>query len=443
MDEEQPKKKITLNNFFEQIVEIDKVANMALSNSNMVQSQLSAVQMDLKRLIESLQVNFDSGVQNVQNQINEVTNVIVQEQEIKKSETDALEEQIFAQEDQLQKQVKGKKTTSSDGNLIQQAMSSVKNKAKSNLLAAGLFGGSFLLAGLKPPKSNKVKDKEKDNQDDNKSLGFTGFTEENVGDDAFGFGSPFDTDLGIGDDAFGFGSFDTTEIIKNVINEKNNNEKSGDVSVKQQLLLTLEERANEIDDEIKLNKELLLEKDVSSITAERKTIEEAINNLKLDKNDNKFGGNDYLQKLIKDKNIKINSNEGITSILNDKTNIEPILNNESISGDLTTIKVDGEEYPRGLGGLGYNPFGPEGGSTYGDSRYDPYSFINENNSNNSKVIDGGTTIIEGGTEVVNEPVIGNQRGEVIADSPSLKTANSPVTAIALSESNSIKNLSIV
>ena len=103
MDEEQPKKKITLNNFFEQIVEIDKVANAALTNSNMVQSQLNAIQLDLKRLIESLQVNFDSGVQNVQTQINEVTNVIVQEQEIKKSETDALEEQIFAQEDQLQK----------------------------------------------------------------------------------------------------------------------------------------------------------------------------------------------------------------------------------------------------------------------------------------------------------------------------------------------------
>ena len=83
MDEEQPKKKITLNNFFEQIVEIDKVANAALTNSNMVQSQLNAVQLDLKRLVESLQVNFDSGVQNVQNQINEVTNVIVQEQTIK------------------------------------------------------------------------------------------------------------------------------------------------------------------------------------------------------------------------------------------------------------------------------------------------------------------------------------------------------------------------
>ena len=79
MDEEHPKKKITLYNFFEQIVEIDKVANAALTNSNMVQSQLNAIQLDLKRLIESLQVNFDSGVQNVQTQINEVTNVIVQE----------------------------------------------------------------------------------------------------------------------------------------------------------------------------------------------------------------------------------------------------------------------------------------------------------------------------------------------------------------------------
>ena len=293
MDEEQPQKKITLNNFFEQIVEIDKVANAALTNSNMVQSQLNAVQLDLKRLVESLQVNFDSGVQTVQNQINEVTNVIVQEQTIKQSETDALEEQIFAQEDKLQKQVKGKKSTSSDGNLIQKAMSSVKDKAKSNLLATGLFGASFLLAGLKGnrPESNKDKDKEKNNQEGDKSLGFTGFTEENVGDnafgfgspfdtdlgigdDAFGFGSPFDTDLGIGDDAFGFGSFDTTEIINNV-NE----------SREQQLLLTLEERGNKIEDMLELNKQLYLEKDVSSMTDELNTIKESTNNLKLNKKD--------------------------------------------------------------------------------------------------------------------------------------------------------------
>ena len=415
MDEEQPKKKITLNNFFEQIVEIDKVANAALTNSNMVQSQLNAIQLDLKRLIESLQVNFDSGVQNVQTQINEVTNVIVQEQAIKQSETDALEEEIFAQEDRLQKQVKGKKATPSDGNLIQKAMSSVKNKAKSNLLAAGLFGASALLAGIKPAKSNEVKDKEKDNQDGDKGLGFTGFTEENVGDDAFGFGSPFDTDLGIGDGAFGFGSFDTTEIIKNIIDEKNNNEKSGDVSVKQQLLLTLEERANEIDDEIKLNKELLLEKDVSSITAERKTIEEAINNLKLDKNDNKFGGNDYLQKL---KNT---------------TSIEPILNNISNIGDggLFDDIVNSREDKINVGDDGFG---------YGNFDTDIFK-INDDTSNN--VIDGGTTIIEGNNEVVNEDISSGQgRGEVATDVSIVKSSNSPVSAVAIAEGNSLNHLTI-
>ena len=415
MDEEQPKKKITLNNFFEQIVEIDKVANAALTNSNMVQSQLNAVQLDLKRLVESLQVNFDSGVQNVQNQINEVTNVIVQEQTIKQSETDALEQQIFAEEDRLQKQVKGKKVTPTDGNLIQKAMSSVKNRAKSNLLATGLFASSALLAGIKPPKSNEVKDKEKDNQDGDKGLGFTGFTEENVGDDAFGFGSPFDTDLGIRDNAFGFGSFDTTEIIKNIIDEKNNNEKSGDVSVKQQLLLTLEERANEIDNEIKLNKELLLEKDVSSITAERKTIEEAINNLKLDKNDNKFGGNDYLQKL---KNT---------------TSIEPILNNISNIGDggLFDDIVNSREDKINVGDDGFG---------YGNFDTDIFK-INDDTSNN--VIDGGTTIIEGNNEVVNEDIgAGQGRGEVVADISIVKSSNSPVSAVAIAEGNSLNHLTI-
>ena len=432
MDEEQPKKKITLNNFFEQIVEIDKVANMALSNSNMVQSQLNTIQLDLKRLVESLQVNFDSGVQNVQTQINEVTNVIVQEQGIKKSETDALEEQIFAQEDKLQKQVKGKKATSSDGNLIQKAISSVENKAKSNLLAAGLFGGSFLLAGLKPPKvkkayeKNREKNRKKDNEldlyteDKSQSTIYSDDFEFNtdsfsVGDDAFGFGSPFDTDLGIGDDAFGFGSFDTTEIIKNIIDEKNNNEKSGDVSVKQQLLLTLEERAKEIDDEIKLNKELLLEKDVSSITAERKTIEEAINNLKLDKNDNKFGGNDYLQKL---KNT---------------TSIEPILNNISNIGDggLFDDIVNSREDKINVGDDGFG---------YGNFDTDIFK-INDDTSNN--VIDGGTTIIEGNNEVVNEDIgAGQGRGEVVADISIVKSSNSPVSAVAIAEGNSLNHLTI-
>ena len=104
MDEDQPKKKITLNNFFEQIVEIDKIANAALSNSNNLQSQLNAIQLDLARLIQSLQVNFDSGVQNVQTQINEVTNVIVDDQRMKRDEIESKQEQVFAEEDRSQKQ---------------------------------------------------------------------------------------------------------------------------------------------------------------------------------------------------------------------------------------------------------------------------------------------------------------------------------------------------
>ena len=434
MDEEQPKKKITLNNFFEQIVEIDKVANMALSNSNMVQSQLNAVQMDLKRLIESLQVNFDSGVQNVQNQINEVTNVIVQEQAIKKSETDALEEQVFAQEDQLQKQVKSKKIGESSFGLFKNVVDpSIQNEVRSNLLAIGLLGLGGSVGGLiqsftkKDYEKNREKNRksrEKNTEaglfteDESQGSGFlSGFTEENVGDNAFGFGSPFDTDT-VGDDAFGFGSFDSTEIIKNITDEKSE-------SGKKQLLLMLEKEGDRIENQFELNKQLLLEKDVSSITAERNTVEEAINNLKFNKKDNKFGGDDYLQKLIKDKNIKINSNEGITSILNDISKIGDGELFDNIVNPRDKVQPDGS-YSSYTTNTVYNQ---------------PMNFDDVSVSKNN-VIDGGTTIIEGGTEVVNEPVIGNQRGEVIADSPSLKTANSPVTAIALSESNSIKNLSI-
>ena len=434
MDEEQPKKKITLNNFFEQIVEIDKVANAALTNSNMVQSQLNAVQLDLKRLIESLQVNFDSGVQNVQTQINEVTNVIVQEQAIKKSETDALEEQVFAQEDQLQKQVKSKKIGESSFGLFKNVVDpSIQNEVRSNLLAIGLLGLGGSVGGLiqsftkKDYEKNREKNRksrEKNTEagffteDESQGSGFlSGFTEENVGDNAFGFGSPFDTDT-VGDDAFGFGSFDTTEIIKNITDEKSE-------SGKKQLLLMLEKEGDRIENLFELNKTINMEKDVSSITAERNTVEEAINNLKFNKKDNKFGGNDYLQKLIKDKNIKINSNEGITSILNDISKIGDGELFDNIVNPRDKVQPD-SSYSSYTTNTVYNQ---------------PMNFDDVSVSKNN-VIDGGTTIIEGGTEVVNEPVVGNQRGEVVADSPSLKTANSPVTAIALSESNSIKNLSI-
>ena len=181
------------------------------------------------------------------------------------------------------------------------------------------------------------------------------------------------------------------------------------------MILTLEERANEIDDEIKLNKELLLEKDVSSITAERKTIEEAINNLKLDKNDNKFGGNDYLQKL---KNT---------------TSIEPILNNISKIGDGSLFDdiVNSREDKIAAADNGFG---------YGNFDTDIFK-INDDTSNN--VIDGGTTIIEGNNEVVNEDISSGQgRGEVMTDVSIVKSSNSPVSAVAIAEGNSLNHLTI-
>ena len=60
-----------------------------------------------------------------------------------------------------------------------------------------------------------------------------------------------------------------------------------------------------------------------------------------------------------------------------------------------------------------------------------------------EVKDGGTTIIEGGTEVVNENMdSGQKRGEVMTDVPIVKSSNSPVSAVAIAEGNSLNHLTI-
>ena len=142
-------RRILAAKFFDKVAEIDQIANTALANSNALQSELSNVQMDLRSLIESLQVDFDSGVQNIQNQINEVTNVIIQEQDIRKVETETLQEQIFAQEDQLQKDVKGKKAKKvAPDSFAGKMRQKLRDKAKENSGALGLLGVGAGLAGL-------------------------------------------------------------------------------------------------------------------------------------------------------------------------------------------------------------------------------------------------------------------------------------------------------
>ena len=104
MDEDQPKKKITLNNFFEQIVEIDKVAQTALTNSNNLELQFKSIQLDLTRLVQTLSA-FDP----IQTQLSQVTNIIVQNQIDRGLALDQREKEVFAAEDKKQKTIESKK----------------------------------------------------------------------------------------------------------------------------------------------------------------------------------------------------------------------------------------------------------------------------------------------------------------------------------------------
>ena len=389
--------KIQAVNFFNDFKEVEKTANTALSNSISLQSELSTVQIDLKSLIESLQVNFDSGVQNIQNQINEVTNIIVQEQGIRKSETEALQEQVFAQEDQLQKNVKGKKTKKVAPDAFAGKMrQKLREKAEKNsgILGAGLGlglgmglmdgGSGNWFTNLLPENPFKNNDNKGDGNGENNNN--TQFSEENPPEglrrvltglvDFVMFGA---TDMDYRGDLFG-GNEENTDGDNEEITEGINTYEEGE---------------------------------------EKKFLGVGFSDLK-----ETF---DILTlKPIFDQVFP--NNKGLLNMLNNKkeNNKQIIETNESISGDLTTFTVDGKTYPRGLG-LGYNPLPAEGGSTYGDP--------------GNEVIDGGTTVIEGGTQVVDGGTVGNnRRGEVVAQTSFVKSASSPLVAINMSENNSIREL---
>jgi len=445
MDEEQPQKKITLNNFFEQIVEVNKVANAALTNSNNLRSQLNAVQLDLKRLVESLQVNFDSGVKNVQTQINEVTNVIVDDQRIKQSETDALEQQIFAQEDQLQKQVKGQKAkpTSSDGNLLQRTASSIQDKSKSNLLAAGLFGGSFLLAGIKGkrPESDYEKNR-REKRPKVKSDGnfFTDFFKRN----------------------------DSKEDNKEKVIEKKN----------ENVVKKIEKKNENIVEKI--------EKKITPVNITNNNVEKIEKKIApVNITNNNTVNNNVVKKIIEEE--KPNLVENTSNVPDDfdaeehfKTIKFTVENNED--GDLALEEgplkffnsFDPENYKNTIEELvakhgedkrdkitanvmqeveyrkreltkhpEYHPLlNPPGGYKAPPTMEDVNKAYELGVSLDS-LKDGGTTIIEGNDEVVNENIDkGQKRGEVVVDTEIVKSSNSPVASIAIAEGNSLNNLAI-
>lgn len=75
---ETSQKKITLSNFFEQIVEIDKISQQALKKSNESVSISEKTRLDLEKLIATLKISFGDNLQNVQAQSssNQVTNIV-------------------------------------------------------------------------------------------------------------------------------------------------------------------------------------------------------------------------------------------------------------------------------------------------------------------------------------------------------------------------------
>ena len=406
MDEEQPQKKITLNNFFEQIVEVNKVANAALTNSNNLRSQLNAVQLDLKRLVESLQVNFDSGVQNVQTQINEVTNVIVDDQRIKQSETDALEQQIFAQEDQLQKQVKGQKvkTTSSDGNLIQRAASSVEKKAKSNLLAAGLFGSSFLLAGI------KGKRRESDYEKNRKR------SRPKVKSDGNFFSNFFKRNDSKGDNKEKVieKKITSTNITNNIVNNN---------VVKE---IIEEEKPNLVASTNNMPDDFNIEEHVANIQVSTPTDEEYVPF----KYEHPYDPQNY-QKSID------NMTERIVA-KGEKSETEA----RKFATEFVMKEVDRRKEFL-VEGKDYDPLFKPPGSDKPRPTMETVNKAYALGVSLDSFKDGGTTIIEGGTEVVNENMdSGQKRGEVVTDVPIVKSSNSPVSSIAIAEGNSLSNLAI-
>ena len=136
MDEEeleQPKKKkITLSNFFESIVSIDKLANRALSTAN---SNLNLIQ-EQKLLIESLSISLEG----LKSDVQQINNYIIVE---KKIEKDAEADLRLEEEDKEQK----KKMSDRNIAMGEQGPKGDKGDPAPEEKSGGFLGGLLKLVG--------------------------------------------------------------------------------------------------------------------------------------------------------------------------------------------------------------------------------------------------------------------------------------------------------
>lgn len=178
---ETAQKKITLNNFFEQIVEINKISQKALKKSDESLSVSEKTKIDLERLIQLLKVDFNKETENIiredatedrelrdsflqlQSSFNDLSGAIniirkdldslsdafLQSQKGRRSALKQRDRQISKEEDTLQKeQILGQKSGGKISSTDQDYKRSVEQKENKALSALkGLLGGG-LLTGL-------------------------------------------------------------------------------------------------------------------------------------------------------------------------------------------------------------------------------------------------------------------------------------------------------
>jgi len=155
MDEEeleQPRKKITVSNFFESIVSIDQVANRALQQSQQNLLSIKASESLLQGLAENIRA--------IQEDIGSITNYFIIQQNVRQKQTELKEQELAKQEDFQQKQIDNRQKGVQDElpfgkqrtNLMQsltQGVTSLASDAVQPFINPSIFLGLSFLAGFK------------------------------------------------------------------------------------------------------------------------------------------------------------------------------------------------------------------------------------------------------------------------------------------------------
>ena len=439
MDEDQSKNKINTDSFFDQISTIDQIANTALSNSNNLQSQLNAVQLDLQRLIQSLQMNFDSSIGSIQNQINEVTNVIVDDQRMKMKEIEMREEQIFAEEDALQKQkprLFGEGPFTPDNNNFQKFIRDTQQKPKRlpilpSIALGGILGLSNIGGNIGGNNEGDTSSDSNNNVDNSQTasiengnvaasketgsmlgidkISSQGFDTSNFEVGTFG-SQGFDTsNFEVG--TFGSQGFDTSNIEAGAFSEVTG------LDIVRESLLDLETvfRDSISSEGIKTNLEGFA-KGFSKDKSELKNIKNIIINTVFEKLTGGESGRSQASETV-DKNI----NKMIETLPDAVNKFSDFLDSDKIKSGMDKFKEIIPEI---------------------SSQFDYKETSNDGQLTDS-VINLPPEIIEGSNEVVNEEPI-TRRGDlrVTSEFDGIKSPSSTVTAINISEGNSIFNLNL-